>query len=409
MCTVRCRFSSRGVACLALGLLALLADPAPGQDAALGPKFEIYGFGMLDFGKQIDRINPDYYDVVRPTQLPAFAGQYGADGQLFMGIRPSRLGVQAWFPTSAGDLFTIFEFDLFGSGAQAGQTTFHIRKVWGQLGRFGVGQNNSTFSDVDVFPNTLEFWGPNGMVLFRNVQVRYSAIEGESFLNIALERPGASADQGQYSDRIELDGIAAKFPLPDLTAQYRSAHPWGYVQLGGILRRVEWEDLNAGAIDLSGGATGWGFSLTSRIDAGKKDVVKLAGVYGEGMQNYMNDAPVDIGIQNNFSDPVQPIIGVALPMWSVMVFLDHTWSEKWTSSVGYSTLVVDNSDGQLPDAFHSGSYVAANLIYYPVPNMLAGIEYVWGQRKNNSDGWTYDDNRVAVSVKYSFSQTIGGK
>jgi len=399
----------RGIAWLALVAIGVRAAPAAAQEPTTSPKFDIYGFAMLDFGKQIDQTNPKYYDVVRPTQLPAFENEYGADGQVFMSIRPSRLGVQAWFPTSAGELYTLFEFDLFGSGALAGETAFHIRKVWGQLGKFGAGQNNSSFTDIDVFPNTLEFWGPNGMVLFRNVQVRYSPIMGESFLNISLERPGASADQGYYGDRIELDGITAKFPLPDLTAQYRSAHKWGYVELGGILRRIEWEDVNNDAFDLSGGATGWGFALSSNIKAGKNDVLKLQGVYGEGMQNYMNDAPVDIGIQENFSDPVQPIIGVALPMWSMMAFLDHSWSEKLTSSAGYSTLVVDNSDGQLPSAFHTGSYAAVNLIYYPVPNMLAGIEYVWSQRKNNSDGWTYDDNRVAVSFKYSFSQVIGGK
>ncbi len=173
------------------------------------------------------------------------------------------------------------------------------------------------------------------------------------------------------------------------------------------MRRIEWEDNNADAFDLSGDATGWGFSLSSNIKI-QKDVIRLQGVYGEGIQNYMNDAPVDIGIQNNFSDPVTPIIGVALPMWSVVAFYDRTWSEKFTSSFGYSHLNIDNSDGQSADAYHAGSYVAANLIYYPVPNVLAGIEYIWGQRENNSDGWTFDDNRVAVSFKYSFKQTFGG-
>ena len=27
--------------------------------------------------------------------------------------------------------------------------------------------------DPDVFPNSVEYWGPNGMVFFRNVQVRW--------------------------------------------------------------------------------------------------------------------------------------------------------------------------------------------------------------------------------------------
>jgi hypothetical protein len=396
-----------GLAGLAAALM-LLAIPAQAQDATTTkPKFEVYGFAQLDFGDQIDRINPDWYDVMRPTKLPSFADEFGTDGNIFMSVRQSRFGVQSWVPTKAGELFTVFEFDMFGVGADAGQTTIRLRKAYGQLGKFGAGQTNSAFMDIDVFPNTLEYWGPNGMVFFRNLQVRYMPIQGQSFLTIALEKPGASADQGEYVDRVELVGVEPKFPLPDLTAQYRSGHEWGYVQLGGIVRRIEWEDNNTDAFDLSGDATGWGFSLSSNIKV-KKDVIRLQGVYGEGIQNYMNDAPVDIGIQNNFSDPVSPIIGVALPMWSVVAFYDRTWNEKFTSSFGYSHLNIDNSDGQSPDAYHAGSYVAANLIYYPVPNVLAGIEYIWGQRENNSDGWTFDDNRIAVSFKYSFKQTFGG-
>ncbi len=394
---------------LLVAVLAGIAAPAMAQQApTTGPKFTVYGFAQLDFGKQIDRINPDWYDVMRPTKLPAFDGEFGVDGQAFMSVRQSRFGVQSWVPTKSGELYTIFEFDMFGVGSDAGQTTIRLRKAWGQLGKFGAGQNNSSFMDIDVFPNTLEYWGPNGMVFFRNLQVRYMPIQGESFLNIALEQPGASADQGEYAGRIELDGVEAKFPLPDLTAQYRSGHKWGYVQLGGIVRRIEWEDTNTDPFDLTGDATGWGFSLSSNIKI-QKDVIRLQGVYGEGIQNYMNDAPVDIGIQNNFSDPVSPIIGVALPMWSVVAFWDHTWSDKWTSSLGGSYLEIDNSDGQSPDAFHSGTYAAINLIYYPVPNLLAGIEYTYGQRENFSDDWSYNDNRVAVSFKYSFSQSIGGK
>jgi len=389
---------------LLLAVLAALAAPASAQDATTKkPKFDVYGFAQLDFGKQIDRINPDWYDVMRPTKLPAFANEFGADGQTFMSVRQTRFGVQSWVPTKSGELYTIFEFDMFGVGANAGQTTIRLRKAYGQLGKFGAGQTNSAFMDIDVFPNTLEYWGPNGMIFFRNLQIRYMPIQGESFLTVALENPGASADGGKYADRVALDSIVPDFQLPDLTAQYRSGHKWGYVQLGGVLRSIKWEDKSAGPTDYSGSVTGWGLSLSSNIKI-KKDVLRLQGVYGEGMQNYMNDAPVDVGIQETSTDTM----GVALPMWSMVAFYDRTWSDKWTSSFGGSYLVIDNSNGQTADAFHTGTYLAANLIYYPVPNVLAGIEYIWGQRTNNSDGWSYDDNRVAVSFKYSFKQTFGG-
>ena len=96
-------------------------------------------------------------------------------------------------------------------------------------------------------------------------------------------------------------------------------------------------------------------------------------------------------------------------MWSAVAFLDHTWNEQWSSAIGYSTLVVTNSDGQAANAFHSGSYAAVNVVYNPMANVYAALEYTWGQRKNFSDGWSYNDNRVALSFKYAYSTTIGGK
>ena len=59
--------------------------------------------------------------------------------------------------------------------------------------------------DPDVFPNSLEYWGPTGMVFFRNVQVRWMPVQRRARdRDVALERPGASGDQGVYADRVEL-------------------------------------------------------------------------------------------------------------------------------------------------------------------------------------------------------------
>ncbi len=115
---------------------------------------------------------------------------------------------------------TIFEFELFGTGVDSGQTTFRLRHAWGELGAFGAGQYWSPFSDPDVYPNTLEYWGPTGIPWYRNVQLRYTPIHSDtSNLMVALARPGASGDQGVYADRIELQGIKARFPLPDFVSR----------------------------------------------------------------------------------------------------------------------------------------------------------------------------------------------
>jgi hypothetical protein len=130
--------------------------------------------------------------------------------------------------------------------------------------------------DIDVFPNTLEYWGPNGMVFFRNVQVRYMPIQGDSRLTFAPERPGASGDAGVYAGRVELAGITPRFPLPDLSAEYRMGRKWGYVEFSGIVRQIKWEDLTPVPVDLSGNVTGWGLHVSSNLKPTKKDVVRLS-------------------------------------------------------------------------------------------------------------------------------------
>jgi len=347
---------------------------------------------------------------MRVTRLPSFEGQFGEDHNTFAGVRQSRLGVRATLPTDLGDLKTTFEFELFGTGVDEGQTTFRLRHAYGELGQFGAGQTWSPFMDPDVFPNSLEYWGPTGMVFFRNVHVRWMpALEGPHSAIIAAERPGASGDQGVYSDRVELEGIRARFPLPDFSAAYKYSQGWGYVRAAGMLRWIKWDDTLDDAFDLSGDATGWGLNLSANYKPTDKDVVRFQYVFGEGIQNYMNDSPVDIGIVNNFANPVQPLLGKTIPIQGLVLFLDHTWNERFSSSVGYSRQDNDNREAQAPDAFRDGQYALGNLLYTPVPNVMMGAELQWGRRQNFSDGFSSDGVKLQFSFKYNFSHKLGGQ
>jgi glutaminase len=298
--------------------------------------FEIYGFAMLDLGHDFKQIDPNWSDTLRVTRLPSFEDQFGHDHNTFAGVRQSRLGVRSSTPTAVGDLKTTFEFELFGTGVDEGQTTFRLRHAYGELGAFGAGQTWSPFMDPDVFPNSLEYWGPTGMVFFRNVQVRWMPVRGTHSVTLALERPGASGDQGIYADRIELQNIRARFPLPDFSGSYKYTQDWGYVRAAGMLRLIKWDDVLDDQFDLSGDATGWGINLSSNLKASKSDVIRLQFVFGEGIQNYMNDSPVDIGIENNLGNAVTPILGKPIPIVGIVAFLDHTWNEKFSSAVGLS-------------------------------------------------------------------------
>jgi len=390
--------------------LAFAALPAAADQESSGakPTFEVYGFAMLDMGYQFKQNDPNWFDVLRPTKLPAFENQYGEDGHFFAGVRQTRLGVKANVPTELGELKTTFEFELFGTGVDAGQTTFRLRHAYAELGQFGAGQTWSPFMDIDVFPNSIEYWGPNAMVFFRNVQIRWMPIQGDTRMTIALERPGASGDQGDFADRIELQNLRGRFPYPDLSAEYRHAAPWGYIEGAGILRYMRWDDTLHDQFDLSGSALGWGLSLSSNVKATSRSVLRLQAVYGEGIENYMNDAPVDVGPKLNPGSTRKPIEGEALPSFGIVAFIDVNWSDKMSSAFGYSALDIHNSNGQADDAFSKGQYALANVLFYPTKSVMFGPEIQWGKRDNFRDGFSSDDFRIQFSVKCNFGHKWGG-
>ena len=84
--------------------------------------FEIYGQIMVDAGYNFNSIDPDWFDMMRPSKLPSYKNEYGPDGNIFFGVRQTKLGIKTSSPTSLGELKTHFDFDLVGFGKDAGQT-----------------------------------------------------------------------------------------------------------------------------------------------------------------------------------------------------------------------------------------------------------------------------------------------
>ena len=181
---------------------------------------------------------------------------------------------------------------------------------------------------------------------------------------------------------------------------------WGHVQVGGLVRHIKWDDLLDDGFELSGSVWGWGMNLSSVLHATKRDTIRLQAVVGEGIENYLHDAPIDVGARNNFSNPITPVVGEALPVIGGMAFLDHYWTGRWSTTVGYSRLDLDNSDGQSPDAFQAGQYALVNLRHMPVPALMMGGELSWGHRANNSDGFAVNDVRLQFAFRFSFDATV---
>lgn len=373
--------------------------------------FNIYGSAQADYIYDANRVDSNWEDTLRPSKIPTDnnADAFGSNGQSSLSVKQSRFGINGDVPVNdnLGDITFKFEFDLFGTGVDQGQTTFRLRHAYAEWGNLLAGQTFSNFMDADIIPNGIDYWGPNGAINYRNVQIRYTPFRTErSNIAIAIERPGNDIDPGTLR-QLDPDlgpNIRNDETLPDLTAHYYTSGDWGHFQLAGILRHVGYDTVNTPDNAPKGSSMGWGINTTGHLAVLEKDKLMAGVVYGRGIASYMNDGGVDLAAEGTFPNALD---SKAVPMLGVELYYDHYWNKSWSTSIGYSMNRVDNTNLQAATAYRSGDYASANLLYSPASRILIGGEVLWGQRTdlNRASG---DDLRFQFTVKYGFGATIGG-
>ncbi len=358
-----------------------------------GGTAELYGHVQLDAIYDFGRVDPTWEETFRPTTIPTVDGTYGDDGNTTLSVNQTQFGFKASTPTPLGAVDSWFEFDFFGTGSNAGDTKFNLRHAWISLGGLGFGQTNSTFMDVSIFPNVIDWWGPAGMVFNRNPQLRYTwAMENSAFA-VALEKPNGSFNSGIYGELSPQfdDFIDARTEYPDLTAHWRDEYDWGHYQVAAVLRRLEVEAKGLPDAPSPEGETGWGVNLTGVLNTFGRDQLKLGVVYGEGISSFLNDGGVNLAPENGQV--------AAIPVLGVTAYYDRYWSDHWASSIGFSLNDVDPRNEQSADEFDTGIYASANLLYTPYPALLIGSELLYGQHEDVG-GRKGDDYRIQVSFKH---------
>lgn len=394
-------------------------DPPPAQQpvTASGDDYKeeqplsvrLYGFAMADMIYDFKRVDPNWDDTLRVSTIPTESGSYGNDGDFVFGVRQSRLGVSGNY---GDDITFLLEAELFGVGGDEGQTTPRLRHAWATYKNFGMGQYWSNFMDIDIFPNTIDYWGPTGMVFYRNQQARYSFPMGEDEFSVALEDPGSALTVGRFRDTTACDlptppadcesidsTLGELFQsyndLPDLSVRYRNNGDFGHYQVAGMFRKLGYERRDTGEKDEE---YGWGINTSASINTWGQDRLKLQVVYGEGIGNYMNDGGIDLAPD---SADITRAEAETVPLLGVSAYYDHYWSDRWSTSVGWSITDLDSSEGQQGNEFETGQIAQINLLHYPADNVMLGSEFIWGQRED-VDGNTGTDYRIQFSLKVNF-------
>ena len=388
------------------------AVQAAGEEPIGGSTFTVNGFAMLDMGYQSKQNDPDWFDVLRPTKLPAFEDQFGEDGHWFSGVRQSRLGVRSSTPTKLGELKTMFEFELFGTGVDAGQTTFRLRHAYGELGAVRRGADLEPVHGHRRVPE-------------------HDRVLGTERHGVLPQRAGAlDADQGRQppdhraraAGRFGRPGrLRGSHRAPERQGPLPVPRPLGRVAVGRPRLGLRRDRRHRALHRVGRSARRPVRSLGRRDRLGPQPQLehqvratarsRLAGALRRRHRElHERRAGGRRRPQLNPGDPSRPIEGEAAAgagdrRRSSII----DWSERCRarrSATRWSTSTTRT--GRRPTPSSTGHYALANILFYPVKNVMMGPELQWGERENFSDGFTSDDFRIQFSAKYNFSHMWGG-
>lgn len=291
-------------------------------------------------------------------------------GQIKLHARQSRLNLRTSTPTPSGELGTFLEFDLFGAAGNESVSNSHglrLRHAYGTFGRLLVGQTWTTFSDPAVYPETVDFGGPAGVVFARQPQVRWTQPFAGGQWAVALENPETVvALPGGESFRADDDRI------PDLAANARFETHAGFYSIAGLVRQLRVDSATAPSTRAERWGGGVGANALIPLRGG--DDIRLSTYLGNAIGRY------SIGF---FSDGVIGGDGGLLlaNQWLAMAAYRHFWRPNLRSTLALSTLRASNPAGTTGSVNKAAGSAHLNLIWSPLPRVNLGLEYLYARRE----------------------------
>jgi len=367
------------------------------DNVPLDPKYEGYfrlpgtqtilkigGFFKTDFIYDLKPAGNTYLFIPSSFPVPQVSGVYNAN----VSIRPTRLSLDFRIPSGThGDSRLYLEGDMFGTNA----TTPRLRHAYAQASNILAGQTWTNFMDPDAIADSLDFRGPNGMVLLLNPQFRYGfALGSSTTVSVSVERP--SSDVFYQTPQFVAQPHS---PSPDGTIRLRREFERGHFQVAGLFRSI--------AAYLPDGRTGsvfgWGVNTSLGVNTIGRDNLIFAVAAGHGISRYIQDTS-GLGIDAEPTSMASPHLE-ATPAVGTYADYQHYWLRALRSNAIYSYADVNNTDLAPPKTYNHATYTSANLIWNPYGSFNVGAEFLYGWTMLQ-DGQKANAPRIQFSAKYSF-------
>ncbi len=334
--------------------------------------------------------NPDRF-VTATIPMNNAPGAGGGE-QFNMTAKGSSLSLDVRAPNIPGDFRFYYNNDFFGGGTGM---AYRLKQLYGQFYNVTAGFTYSIFEDPDVWPDTVDFEGPNSAIFARQATVRYMVPLGDKLqLNFGVQQPSAQIDN---AGAVGGDATGVNH-LPDggFNIRWEDAK-LGHVQFATILRDIGANSPTLGQQNVFG----WGLNLSSSLNVLEHDSLQAQVTYGQGVFAFCNDNFTYAGFNggdaafNNNGDLR------ALTYVAPMLGYTHQWSEKFRSTGTFGYVNLQNEQSQTGAAYHETYYGSANLVWQLRKRLSVGFECLYGYKDENS-GAHGDVWRVQTGLVYSF-------
>lgn len=353
-------------------------------EVALGIGGYLKAIGEYDFDGAVD--NPSFFTNLIPVpNNPAMRQQFNATAAhstvfLKLVTRPTRVGrVIVYIQTN------------FTGGGSSGYG-LKLKQAYLTVGHVTAGKARTTFADGPAMAPTVDDQGPSGQVGAKNMLVRYETSNYGGFsAAISAELPDASYTVGADSRKIGQR-------VPDIPAYVQYAWDGGdsHIRLSGMLRQLCYRNL---ATEKNHFATGWGVQLSA--------VANIYGglgffghyTWGKGIAAYINDF-ADEGL-DLIPDMGQPGKLRAPGTMAFTAGLRYDFNKKFFITGAYSRAQMRDLGGMDASTERYAQYIDCNAFYNIWGDLMLGVEYLHGTRKDLS-GLSGHANRIEAMLQYSF-------
>jgi hypothetical protein len=355
--------------------MAGVAEPLPEGYVRLGDTGNML---KLDLVAQLDTMIDNTYmgsqDLFVPSSIPT-RGQpfYGSGWRTNLSARQSIFRMDFRRDTDYGTLKVVYKNNFFGSGT--GDMPYNLQFFYGELDNehytLLAGYNISAFTDIDVFPNTLDYEGPNSFTFKYGPQLRFSPVlyksaDSKLTLPMSIEKPNA--------DITAANGYTPYSRRADFTAGLRWETPDWHVQWANLLRDLGMQNATTGATQRT---SAYATQLTGSTKLFTRDSAQGWVSSGRGYANFLQDIS-GLGLDAAFN-PQGDLRAIRARGWGVGY--THGWTDDLSSSASYGYLRISPNSNLLidQDLPKSTKFASLNLAWQFSQRAMLGIEYLWGQ------------------------------